>query len=162
MTSVMEVYNYMGGVFIHNMTSHDIKEVMEIEHLSFTTPWSEESFINEVEKNISARYIVAKIDGVVVGYGGMWIILDEGHITNIAVHPDYRGMGIGDMLTASLIRIAKIQELAAVTLEVRRTNIIAQNLYRKHGFEPAGVRPRYYADNNEDAIIMWKNDVQSS
>jgi len=158
----MEVYNIMGGVLIHNMTSYDIKEVVEIEKLSFTTPWSEESFISEVERNESARYIVAKIDGLVVGYGGMWIIIDEGHITNIAVHPSYRGMGIGDMITASLIRIAKREGIVALTLEVRRTNIVAQNLYRKHGFEPVGIRPKYYGDNGEDAIIMWKRNIQSS
>lgn len=149
----------MGGVFIHNMTSYDIPEVMEIEKLSFATPWSEDSFRNEIETNLSARYIVAKMDGVVIGYAGVWIILDEGHITNIAVHPDYRGMGVGSKIVEALVRTSKREGATALTLEVRKTNTVAQNLYRRYGFEPVGIRPKYYGDNGEDAIIMWKRDV---
>lgn len=159
MKGSMEVPADMGDVFICSMACCDIPQVMEIERLSFTIPWSEASFENEVEKNLSARYIVAKTDDKIVGYGGMWIILDEGHITNIAVHPDYRGTGIGNLLVEGLIDTAKNEGVGAITLEVRRNNTAAKKLYKKYGFEFAGIRPRYYSDNGEDAIIMWKRDV---
>jgi len=149
----------MGNIFIHNMTVFDVPEVAEIENLSFSTPWSEEAFKNEVLSNLSAKYVVAKIDGKVVGYGGMWIIVDEGHITNIAVHPEYRGMGVGNKIVDSIIILGRREGASAFTLEVRRTNIIALKLYRKYGFEPVGIRPKYYGDNGEDAIIMWKRDI---
>jgi ribosomal-protein-alanine N-acetyltransferase len=147
-------------VHIHNMTRNDIAEVLEIEKLSFATPWSEEAFNSEVERNLSARYVVAKQDGRVVGYGGMWIIIDEGHITNVAIHPDFRGMGIGRLVVDALVRIAKRERVRAMTLEVRKTNTTAQRLYREFDFEPAGIRPGYYGDNGEDAVIMWKWNVQ--
>lgn len=149
----------MNEIIIDNMDRNDILNVLEIEKLSFKTPWSEEAFYNEIDKNACARYIVAREDKAVLGYGGMWVIMDEGHITNIAVHPDFRGMHIGDLIVRGLIQVAIIEKASSLTLEVRKTNYIAQNLYRKYGFEIAGVRPRYYADNGEDAYIMWKRDV---
>lgn len=149
----------MNIVYVRDMAENDIPEVMEIERLSFATPWSEEAFRNEVTRNLAARYIVACIGGKVAGYGGMWLIIDEGHITNIAVHPDYRGMGAGNSIVEALINKAKAEGLSSLTLEVRRTNLIAQNLYTKYGFQSAGIRPRYYGDNGEDAIIMWKRDL---
>lgn len=150
----------MNEVIITPMTSDDVSEVYDIERLSFETPWSEETLTYEVEKNLFSKYVVAKIDGVVVGYGGMWIIIDEAHITNIAVHPEYRGIHIGDKILKALIDTSQNMGIYAMTLEVRKTNIAAQNLYKKYGFEVAGVRPKYYADNNEDAIIMWKNGIK--
>lgn len=150
----------MGDAVIHNMTCCDIQGVFEIERLSFKTPWSEEAFENEINRNLCARYVVAKMDGKTVGYGGMWVIVDEGHITNIAVHPDFRGMHIGDLIVSALIKIGIKEGIVAMTLEVRRTNLIAQNLYKKYGFECAGIRPKYYADTGEDAIIMWKKDMK--
>lgn len=149
----------MDIIVMHNMTSRDIPDVLKIEKLSFATPWSKEAFENEVCRNLCARYQVACLDGRVIGYGGMWVILDEGHITNIAVHPSYRGMGAGNMIVEALIRIAKAEGVKSMTLEVRRTNLIAQKLYEKYGFTAEGVRPRYYGDNGEDAIIMWKRDL---
>lgn len=149
----------MNGIIIDNMKRNDISSVLEIEKLSFKTPWSEEAFNNEIDKNASARYIVARSGEDILGYGGMWIIIDEGHITNIAVHPDFRGNHIGDLLVRGLIDIARMEKASSLTLEVRKTNYIAQNLYRKYGFEIAGIRPRYYADSGEDAYIMWKRDV---
>lgn len=149
----------MVDVQIRSMSVKDIPEVMEIEKLSFSVPWSEESFRNEIESNMSARYMVVETGKTVAAYGGMWIILDEGHITNIAVHPDYRGRGLGNAIVEALLSAARQEKVRALTLEVRRTNIIAQNLYLKYGFEAVGIRPKYYADNGEDAIIMWKRNV---
>ena len=150
----------MDEIIITTMTSIDIPEVFDIEKLSFSTPWSRETLTYEVEKNLFAKYVVAKIDDIVVGYGGMWMIIDEAHITNIAVHPEYRGIHVGDEILKALIDKSQDIGVYAMTLEVRKTNIVAQNLYRKYGFEFAGVRSKYYADNNEDAIIMWKNGIK--
>lgn len=139
---------------IQIMKAEDIGEVYEIEHMCFTTPWSLESFAEEINNNL-AKYFVAKVDGKVVGYGGVWIVVDEGHITNIAVHPDYRGQGIGEAIVKSLIALAKEHNITSITLEVRPTNTAALNLYKKFGFKVEGLRKGYYTDTKEDALIMW-------
>lgn len=143
-------------IIIRKMEEKDLDRIMEIEKDAFTTPWPKESFLLEITKNQLARYIVAEIDNVVVGYGGIWLILDEGHITNIAVESKYRKMGVGKAIVEGLIYLCGKQGIKAMTLEVRESNISAQNLYKKYGFVESGVRPKYYADDNEDAIIMWK------
>lgn len=143
-------------ILIRKMGIEDLDRVMEIEEESFTTPWSRDSFLLEITKNKLARYIVSEIDGLVVGYGGIWLIIDEGHITNIAVDKKYRGLGVGKRIIEGLIQLCKDSGVTSVTLEVRKSNIIAQNLYKKYGFIESGIRPNYYADDNEDAIIMWK------
>jgi ribosomal-protein-alanine N-acetyltransferase len=97
----------------------------------------------------------------IVGFAGLWLMVDEAHITTIATHPDYRGMHLGELLLSSLIDIAYQIEARWVTLEVRVSNHVAQNLYRKYGFREAGVRPRYYSDNQEDALIMWTEEIAS-
>lgn len=148
-------YDKKEKVEIVPMTGEDIKSVYDVECKSFITPWSLESFTSEIYNNNMAKYLVAKIDGKVVGYGGMWIILDEGHITNIAVHPDHRGKKIGDALVKALINLAGENDVKRMTLEVRPSNWTAINLYKKYGFKEAGVRKGYYQDTGEDAIIMW-------
>jgi ribosomal-protein-alanine N-acetyltransferase len=132
-----------------------IDQVLSIELKSFPTPWSRRAFMFEVTENDFAFYIVAHVNNRVVGYGGMWLVVDEAHITNVAVHPDYRGCGIGRALMLELLRRAAILGAGKVTLEVRVTNLVARNLYKSLGFSDKGVRPKYYSDNNEDAIIMW-------
>lgn len=149
-------YEKKQKIEMQGMSFEDIGQVCEIEKLSFTTPWSRKSFEDEITKNSLARYIVAKVDGKVAAYGGMWIVLDEGHITNIAVHPDYRGQKIGEKLVRVLLKTAKDNKAANVTLEVRASNKIARKLYNKLGFKDSGTRKGYYADTGEDAIIMWK------
>lgn len=144
-------------VLIRKMEEKDLDRIMEIEKDCFTTPWSRESFVMEITQNLLARYIVAEIDGVVVGYGGIWMIVGEGHITNIAVESKYRKIGAGKRLVEELINVSKEMEVMSMTLEVRKSNIPAQNLYKQYGFIEKGIRPNYYADDNEDAIIMWKN-----
>lgn len=138
------------------MTLDDLARVLEIEKGSFPTPWSQGAFISELKENRYAHYVVAEVDGTVTAYAGMWLILDEGHITNIAVHPDWRGRGIGDLLLTEMENRARARGMRAVTLEVRVSNDVAQNLYRKHHFMPTGIRKAYYTDNGEDALIMWK------
>ncbi|RAP73881.1 ribosomal-protein-alanine N-acetyltransferase [Paenibacillus montanisoli] len=137
------------------MTMADVKTIVAIELESFTSPWSEEAFVNELTNNHFARYMVMDYEGEVIGYGGMWTIMDEAHVTNVAVREPYRGHGLGEMLMVELMRTAVLFGAKRMTLEVRVTNAIAQGLYRKLGFEPSGIRPGYYSDNKEDALIMW-------
>ena len=146
-------------ILIRKMEIEDLDRIMEIEKECFTTPWSRESFVMEITKNELARYIVAEIDGLVVGYGGIWVIVGEGHITNIAVTSSYRKKGAGKKIVEGLIDISRDMELVSMTLEVRKSNIAAQNLYKQYGFLSCGIRPNYYPDDNEDAIIMWKNSM---
>lgn len=149
-------YEKKQEVLVRPMEIKDVDEVWEIEKLSFRTPWSRESFENEMRVNDRAKYVVAALGDTVVGYGGMWYIIDEAHITNIAVHPDYRNRKIGEMIVKEMIRTAKESEINSLTLEVRVSNTAAINLYRKLGFEDAGIRKGYYTDTGEDALIMWK------
>lgn len=97
----------------------------------------------------------------IIGFSGLWLMVDEAHVTTIATHPGYRGRGLGELLLSSLIDIAYRIGARNVTLEVRVSNYVAQNLYRKYGFVEAGVRRRYYSDNHEDAYIMWTEDINS-
>ncbi|SDX60204.1 ribosomal protein S18-alanine N-acetyltransferase [Paenibacillus sp. CF384] len=137
------------------MTMSDVKTIVAIEQESFTSPWTEEAFVNELTNNHFARYMVMDYEGEVLGYGGMWTIMDEAHVTNVAVREPYRGRGLGEMLMVELQRAAVMFGSKRMTLEVRVSNEVAQRLYRKLGFEPSGVRPGYYSDNKEDALIMW-------
>ncbi len=141
---------------LREMEIKDLEEIMEIEKAAFSTPWTRNSFEKEIRENMLAKYIVAEVEGKVVGYVGIWLIIDEGHITNIAVSKDYRGMGIGKFLMMGMIDFCKKQGIHNMTLEVRASNTVAQNLYRKMGFLDCGIRPNYYADDHEDAVIMWK------
>jgi ribosomal-protein-alanine N-acetyltransferase len=138
------------------MTERNLDAVLGIENLSFASPWSKNSFLYELQENKRAVYLAASEEERIIGYIGMWVILDEGHITNLAVHPDYRRHGVAWRLIETLTVTAADRGLARLTLEVRRTNFTAQQLYLKAGFVSAGVRPRYYRDNDEDALIMWK------
>ena len=139
---------------IRRMTLNDLDAVAAIEAATFPTPWSRDSFRQELERNVAARYLVAEKDGQVVGYAGAWIILDESHITNIAIEESRRGLGYGRALTTALMQYLSNLGAAYATLEVRRSNLRAQNLYKSLGFVELGVRKRYYEDNREDALIM--------
>jgi [ribosomal protein S18]-alanine N-acetyltransferase len=139
------------------MREEDIDQIVNIEKLSFATPWSKESFYNELNKNQFATYVVIEDSEKIIGYCGVWLIVDEAHITNIAILPEYRGRKLGDALLAKVITTVKEMGAKSVTLEVRVTNTVAQNLYRKFGFENGGIRKNYYSDNQEDALVMWVN-----
>ncbi|NLK33909.1 MAG: ribosomal protein S18-alanine N-acetyltransferase [Gracilibacteraceae bacterium] len=148
-------YEKKHKIELQKMSLEDIDQVCEIENLSFAVPWSRESFESELVNNNLARYIVAKAEGKVVAYGGIWIILDEGHITNIAVHPEFRGRRIGEKLVKEMIKRAKESKAERITLEVRASNVAARKLYKKLGFKDGGIRKGYYTDTGEDAVIMW-------
>ncbi|MDA8096774.1 MAG: ribosomal-protein-alanine N-acetyltransferase [Desulforudis sp.] len=147
---------------ITDMTERHIKEVVQIEKVSFPTPWPRQTFEFEILYNELAEYLVALDGRKVVGYGGMWMVLNEAHITNLAVHPQYRGIGIGRMLMLSLMQRAVSLDADRMTLEVRPSNGPARDLYHSLGFMECGLRKGYYQDNNEDAIIMWREKLKGS
>ncbi|USF29906.1 [Ribosomal protein S18]-alanine N-acetyltransferase [Clostridium sp. MD294] len=141
---------------IQQMTQEHIQDVLQIEEACFAIPWTKQAFEREIKENKLAMYIIAVLDGKIVGYAGMWHVVTEGHITNVAVLPEYRKQGIGNALIEQIIRIAEEYEMIGITLEVRISNIAAQKLYIKYGFRPEGFRKNYYEDTKEDAVIMWK------
>ncbi len=144
----------MSDPVIRFMRLKDVDAVAAIEQETFARPWSRESFRQELTRNAVARYLVAEEDGKILGYAGAWVILDESHITNIAVREEARGRGIGKKLTSRLLQILSNLGACYATLEVRVSNERAQNLYRSLGFISVGKRKRYYEDNNEDAYLM--------
>lgn len=147
----------MNNINIFPMTYEDIDDVLAISFLSFPISWSRESFITELENNF-AYYVVAKSNNIITGFGGTWIIIDESHITNIAVHPSFRGLGIGELILKSLIDLGISHFISSMTLEVRASNAIAISLYNKLDFKEEGRRKKYYEDNGEDALILWKRN----
>ena len=143
----------MADYEISLMTPADVDGMCEIENATFSTPWSRQSIEGELT-NDCARYLVARKDGEVVGYAGMWLVIDEAHVTNVAVRADMRGQGLGAALMGRLIQLAADSGMIWMTLEVRRSNKVAQALYHKFGFIDVGYRKRYYEDNQEDALLM--------
>jgi ribosomal-protein-alanine N-acetyltransferase len=141
------------------MTLKDLDRVLEIESRSYQYPWSRRAFVSEVTDNSYAYYYVARLGDVIVGYVGMWVILEEAHITNIAVDPGFRRLGIGRFMMEAMFDRAREHGATRMTLEVRVSNVTAQNLYKKLGFIERGIRKGYYTDTHEDAIIMWKDDL---
>ncbi len=142
------------NLVIDFMKEEDIDDILDISSLSFSISWSKDSYTQELTNPI-ARYLVGKIDNKVVGFVGTWIVLDEAHITNIAIHPNYRKQGIGSKLLSEFLDYCKNQGCIAFTLKVRSGNKAAKALYEKHNFKQEGIRKGYYEDNKEDAIIMW-------
>lgn len=135
----------------------DEKELAAIDALCFADAWSEDAFHRELYDNIFASYLVAVVEDRIAGYVGWWFVGDdEGHITNVAVHPDFRGEGIAKVLLKLMIQHCALCDVTALTLEVRPTNEAAIALYTRCGFKEEGRRPHYYEDNGEDAIIMWR------
>lgn len=140
---------------IKYMAAEHVDGIMEIERDSFAIPWTRKSVEDEL-KNKLAIYVVAMENDKVIGYGGMWHVVTEGHITNVAVHRDYRQKGVGDAIIKRMIEIAEEKEMIGLTLEVRKSNKAALGLYTKNGFKLDGIRKEYYEDNKEDAYIMWR------
>ncbi|WP_366922914.1 ribosomal protein S18-alanine N-acetyltransferase [Metallumcola ferriviriculae] len=139
------------------MELRHLPQVLEIEKHSFPTPWSKRAFEGEIRHNRFAHYYVCLLEKKVAGYAGMWLILDEAHITNIAVAREFRGLDFGKRMLLFLMQQTLLHGADKMTLEVRPSNLTARELYKGMGFAEAGVRKGYYTDNNEDAIIMWKH-----
>jgi len=148
-------------VRIAPMRRRHLRGVVAIEERTNHRPWSSALFMGELRMPTSRFYVVAMEDHEVVGFCGLMLVADEGHLTNVAVHPDRRRRSIAAQLMLVTMRRARALSLIGVTLEVRVTNTGAQELYRRFGFVPGGVRRNYYADVGEDALIMWAHDIDT-
>jgi len=137
------------------MTAAHINEICVIEEESFSTPWSRGAFERELKSDFAYYFAALDENGAVAGYCGLWHVVNEGHITNIAVKPGFRNRGVGSMLVEKLISFAVEKEMLGLTLEVRMGNRAAFALYNRYGFKPEGIRKEYYG-SGEDAVIMWK------
>lgn len=139
---------------IRRMTVEDLPAMRTIEEASFALPWPGTAYESELTTNRLARYVGAWREGELLGFGGIWLMVDEAHVTTIAVRPEVRGEGIGTALMLELLRESRYGEARVATLDVRVSNLDAQRLYARLGFVEAGRRTRYYEDNGEDALIM--------
>jgi [ribosomal protein S18]-alanine N-acetyltransferase len=146
-------------VVIEPMRLEDVPAVHEIERLSFSTPWPAYAFEQELRGNRLARYVVARAGQRIVAFAGVWLMVDEAHVTTFSVHPEWRRQGIGRQLLLQLMDVSVAIGARRMTLEVRVSNLAAQGLYRAFGFEVAGRRPRYYTDDGEDALVMTTPDL---
>ncbi|HEV2474791.1 MAG TPA: ribosomal protein S18-alanine N-acetyltransferase [Chthonomonadales bacterium] len=147
-------------VSIEPMRRGDLEAVTRIDRLCFPVPWSPSSYVTELA-NRTARYLVARIAGQLVGYAGAWVIMDEAHITTLAVDPQYQRRKVGERLLIALLEEAALQKASRATLEVRESNAAAQNLYRRYGFRSVAVRRSYYTDNGENALVMWSEGIHT-
>jgi len=145
---------------IRKMTEADVPVVAELDKISFSLPWPERSFLFEVTTNPASRCWVAEVDGQVVGMIVAWLFVDEVHIATIATHPDFRRQGIAQKLLIHTLRYTSDEGAVSSFLEVRESNLAAQEMYRKFGYEMTGRRKRYYKDNDEDAILMTLESIQ--
>jgi [ribosomal protein S18]-alanine N-acetyltransferase len=146
---------------IEPMKRRHVRSVVAIEDRIFTRPWSAALYYSELAQPSTRRYFVAVVDGEVIGYIGCMLVVGEGHITTVGVAPEWHRRSIGTRLLLHLVRDVRAQGATALTLEVRVTNTGAQELYRRFGFAPAGIRKNYYSDVGEDAIVMWAHDVET-
>jgi ribosomal-protein-alanine N-acetyltransferase len=142
------------------MTETDLRPVLRIEAQSFNTAWPPNAFVNEISQNKLAHYYVGRINGEIVAYGGVWVILEDSHITTIAVSPELRGRRYGEQMLVHLIDQAVTRGASWLTLEVRESNDVAQALYKKYGFTTVSTRRGYYSDNNENALVMWAGNLK--
>ena len=144
----------MAEPVLRRMTISDVPAVHRLEEAIFSMPWSEKDFVYEMTENKVARYLVIEEAGEIIAFAGAHIILDQAHVTNIAVRQDCRGRGLGRMITRALMQYASNLGAEYLTLEVRQSNVTAQNLYKSLGFVKVNVRKRYYEDTGEDAWLM--------
>lgn len=142
---------------IRKMTLADVEAVFAIEVATFPTPWTLDSFYYEMNENQYAHYLVCEDETGIIGFCGIWLVIDAAQITNVAVVETARGRGLGEAMMLEAMRIAREADMDTMSLEVRVTNTVAQNLYRKLGFLDGGIRKGYYTDNGEDALVMWVN-----
>ncbi|APC47118.1 ribosomal protein S18-alanine N-acetyltransferase [Virgibacillus halodenitrificans] len=147
----------MAEIVIRKMHIIDVDAVMEVENATFSTPWTTDIFYQELVDNDYAHYFVMEADKKIIGYVGLWLVIDDAQITNIAIMPGYRGNKLGEKLFGFTIQQILLLGGTRLSLEVRKSNTIAQRMYRKFGLVPGGIRKNYYTDNQEDAIVMWVN-----
>ena len=143
------------------MTVEDIPTVVALDKISFSLPWPERSFRFEVTANPASRCWVAQVDERVAGMIVAWLFVDEVHIATLATNPEFRRQGIAQKLLSHVLKLAMKEGAVSSFLEVREGNLAAQEMYRKFGYKESGRRPRYYKDNNEDAILMTLSEIQT-
>jgi ribosomal-protein-alanine N-acetyltransferase len=148
-------------VHIVPMRRRHLRSVLKIEAQVYARPWSLSLFVSELALRTSRAYYVARINGVLCGYAGLMVTEDDGHVTTLAVDPAWHRNKIGTRLLLTLVREAIRRGASNLTLEVRVTNHAAQEMYRRFGFRPAGIRKNYYVETNEDALVMWAHDVDT-
>jgi ribosomal-protein-alanine N-acetyltransferase len=151
---------FVASVSIEPMLPGDMDAVLRIDRRCFPTPWMHGAYETELG-NTAATYFVARSNGEVVGYSGIWVVADEAHITTLAVDPSHQRRRIGERLLLAMIEEAILRGGTHITLEVRESNRAAQNLYRKYGFREAALRKNYYTDSGENAVVMWADDIRT-
>ncbi|HET9589551.1 MAG TPA: ribosomal protein S18-alanine N-acetyltransferase [Anaerolineales bacterium] len=149
------------NLIIRKMTIDDVPTVIELDRISFSLPWPERSFRFELTDNPASRCWVAEIDHRIVGMIVVWLLVDEAHVATLATHPDFRRRGIAKRLLSHALQHLIDEGAESSFLEVRESNLPAQEMYRKFGYEESGRRPRYYKDNDEDAILMRLNALKA-
>ncbi len=148
------------AIEITPMRRRDVRAVVAIEERIFPRPWSAALYLSELAQPATRAYYAARADGILVGYAGCMFVAGEGHVTTVGVAPSWQGRRVGMRLLHRLASDARNAGTAALTLEVRITNLAAQHLYHQFGFVPAGIRKNYYAEVNEDGLVMWAHDLQ--
>ena len=149
----------MTAVEITPMKRRHLRGVLKIENQVYPRPWSMGLFMSEIGYREGRVYLVARVGGTVVGYGGLMLVLEDGHITTLAVDPRWQRDSIGSRLLLALAEAGMARGIEHLTLEVRLSNEPAKELYRRFGFVPAGIRKGYYQETNEDALVMWAHDL---
>ena len=149
-------------IVLETMRKRHVRAIRSIDKQVYTKPWTTSMYYDELRRRDKRVYYVARHNNRIAGYGGAMIVHDEGHITSVAVHPETQKLGIAQRLMLAIHRGCLEHHITAMTLEVRVSNERAQSLYRLFGYAPAGIRSGYYADNHEDALVMWCHDVQDS
>lgn len=147
----------MAEIMIRKMTLADIEAVLAVDKICFTAPWTKDIYEKEVRDNDFAHYFVIELEKEIIGYIGIWIVMEDAQITNIAILPKYRGYGIGKKLFGFALQYMTQNGAAHLSLEVRVSNHVAQSLYESFGLQRGGIRKNYYPDNGEDAFVMWVN-----
>jgi ribosomal-protein-alanine N-acetyltransferase len=147
---------------ISPMRLADIGDVLRVEALCFSTTWPRNAFVNELTDNKLAHYFVGRFEEEIIAYGGLWVILEDAHITTVAVDPTYQGRKHGERILIHLLDEAIERGASWITLEVRESNTVAQKLYQKYGFAIVNTRRGYYSDNDENALVMWAGNLKST
>ena len=158
---MIEPKPHHGHLILRPMEPRDVVSVLAVERSAFDTGWPATAFKNELTQNKMARYVVLVDGGEVIGFGGLWLMLDEAHVVTVAVRPERRRRGLGSLIVHGLLLVAHSQGMGTATLECRPSNLAARALYARYGFYEVGLRRRYYADNQEDALIMTTESLAS-
>ena len=151
---IMEICRDKAKIRVRIAKSSDLDDIYELDMQTFAMPWSKEALSYDILENDNAFVIVAEYEGEFAGYADIWTVLDEADLNSIAVRVDFRRKGIGDAIMLAMTEILSANGVATINLEVRVSNMPAIKLYKKYGFNECGVRPGYYLDNGEDALIM--------